>query len=186
MAKVSFKPGNMLYPLPAVMVSVGNEHANIITIAWCGTVCSNPPMVSISVKKERYSHDLIEKEGNFVINLVTKDLAFSTDYCGVKSGKDIDKFKVCKLTKLPFKEISSVGIDESPVNIGCKIIKKEELGSHDMYIAEVVEVYVDDKYFDDNDVFHLEETGLISYSHGHYYLLGDELGRFGFSVKKTK
>lgn len=184
MAKINFKPGNMLYPLPAVMVSVGKEKANIITIAWCGTICSNPPMVSISVKKERYSHDLIEEFCDFVINLTTEELAFVTDYCGVKSGKDIDKFKVCNLHKQEFKNIKSVGILESPVNIGCKIIEKKELGSHDMFIAQVEEVYVDDKYIDENEVFHLEDTKLITYSHGHYYKIGDEIGRFGYSVKK--
>lgn len=186
MAKISFKPGNMLYPLPATMVSVGNKEANIITVAWCGTVCSNPPMVSISVKKERFSHHLLEEFGDFVINLTNEELAFKTDLCGVKSGKDVDKFSLCHFTKQEFSKIKSVGIKESIVNIGCKIIKKEELGSHDMFIAEVVEVYVDDKYIDDKNVFHLEDTKPIAYSHGHYYSLGKEIGRFGYSVKKTK
>ena len=146
MSKQSWKPGNMLYPLPVVMVSCNRkgEKPNIVTVAWTGTICSDPAMVSISVRPERYSHDIIEETGEFVINLVTKDLTYATDYCGVRSGRDVDKFKEMNLTPLPSKMIDAVGIEESPVNIECKVVEVKKLGSHDMFIAEVVNVTVDD------------------------------------------
>lgn len=188
MAKQSWKPGNMLYPVPAVMVSCGlpGERPNIITIAWAGTTCSSPAMVSISVRPERYSYDIIKKSGEFVINLVTKDLVFATDYCGVRSGRDVDKFAEMKLTPLPSKEISAPGIAESPVNIECKVTKELNLGSHVMFLAEVVNVTVEDSYMDANGKFELNRTGLVTYSHGEYFLLGEKLGKFGYSVQKTK
>lgn len=188
MAKQSWKPGNMLYPVPAVMVSCGlpGERPNIITIAWAGTTCSSPAMVSISVRPERYSYDIIKKSGEFVINLVTKDLVFATDYCGVRSGRDVDKFAEMKLTPLPSKEISAPGIAESPVNIECKVTQELNLGSHVMFLAEVVNVTVEDSYMDANGKFELNSTGLVTYSHGEYFLLGEKLGKFGYSVQKTK
>uniref|UniRef100_UPI004025AB17 flavin reductase family protein n=1 Tax=Eshraghiella crossota TaxID=45851 RepID=UPI004025AB17 len=148
MSKQSWKPGNMLYPLPVVMVSCNRkgEKPNIVTVAWTGTICSDPAMVSISVRPERYSHDIIEETGEFVINLVTKDLTYATDYCGVRSGRDVDKFKEMNLTPLPSKMIDAVGIEDSPVNIECKVVEVKKLGSHDMFIAEVVNVTVDDRY----------------------------------------
>lgn len=151
MSKQSWKPGNMLYPLPVVMVSCNRkgEKPNIVTVAWTGTICSDPAMVSISVRPERYSHDIIEETGEFVINLVTKDLTYATDYCGVRSGRDVDKFKEMNLTPLPSKMIDAVGIEESPVNIECKVVEVKKLGSHDMFIAEVVNVTVDDRYMDE-------------------------------------
>ena len=157
MSKQSWKPGNMLYPLPVVMVSCNRkgEKPNIVTVAWTGTICSDPAMVSISVRPERYSHDIIEETGEFVINLVTKDLTYATDYCGVRSGRDIDKFKEMNLTPLPSKMIDAVGIEESPVNIECKVVEVKKLGSHDMFIAEVVNVTVDDRYMDENNKFNL-------------------------------
>lgn len=188
MAKQSWKPGNMLYPVPPVMVSCqrAGEKPNIITVAWAGTVCTSPAMVSISVRPERYSYDIIKETGEFVINLTTKKLAFATDFCGVKSGRDLDKYKEAKLTVLPSKEILAPGIAESPVNIECKVKQILELGSHHMFIGEVAAVTIDDKYMDKNGKFHLSKADLITYSHGEYYGLGDLLGTFGYSVKKKQ
>lgn len=188
MGKQTFKPGNMLYPLPAVMVSCqGNdEKPNIITVAWAGTVCTNPPMLSISVRPERYSYHLIEGSGEFVINLTTQDLVRATDFCGVRSGRDLDKFKECHLTPLPSKLIKAPGIAESPVNIECKVREIKPLGSHTMFLADVVNVTIDDTYLDENGRFHLNQSGLVTYSHGEYFLLGKKLGTFGYSVAKKK
>lgn len=186
MSKQSWKPGNMLYPLPVVMVSCNRkgEKPNIVTVAWTGTICSDPAMVSISVRPERYSHDIIEETGEFVINLVTKDLTYATDYCGVRSGRDVDKFKELNLTPLPSKMIDAVGIEESPVNIECKVVEVKKLGSHDMFIAEVVNVTVDDRYMDENNKFNLNDSDLVAYSHGEYFTLGEKIGTFGYSVRK--
>ena len=186
MSKISWKPGNMLYPLPVVMVSCKEEGKapNIITVAWAGTICSDPVMVSISVRKERYSHDIIEKTGEFVINLVTQDLVYATDYCGVKSGRDIDKFAKLNLTPVNIEGVDAPAIAESPLNLACRVREIKELGSHDMFIAEVVGVTVDDRYMDESGKFELNSTGLVAYSHGEYFLLGDKLGKFGYSVKK--
>ena len=186
MSKQSWKPGNMLYPLPVVIVSCNRkgEKPNIVTVAWTGTICSDPAMVSISVRPERYSHDIIEETGEFVINLVTKDLTYATDYCGVRSGRDVDKFKEMNLTPLPSKMIDAVGIEESPVNIECKVVEVKKLGSHDMFIAEVVNVTVDDRYMDENNKFNLNDSDLVAYSHGEYFTLGEKIGTFGYSVRK--
>lgn len=186
MSKQYWKPGNMLYPLPVIMVSCQRpgEKPNIITLAWAGTICSDPVMVSISVRKERYSHAILKETGEFVINLTTKDLAFATDYCGVKSGRDVDKFKQMKLTPIPSKHIAAPGIGESPVNLECKVKQVLELGSHDMFIAEVAGVTVDENYMDENGKFRLNDTELIAYSHGEYFQLGEKLGKFGYSVQK--
>lgn len=186
MSKQRWKPGNMLYPLPVVMVSCNRkgEKPNIVTVAWTGTICSDPAMVSISVRPERYSHDIIEETGEFVINLVTKDLTYATDYCGVRSGRDVDKFKEMNLTPLPSKMIDAVGIEESPVNIECKVVEVKKLGSHDMFIAEVVNVTVDDRYMDENNKFNLNDSDLVAYSHGEYFTLGEKIGTFGYSVRK--
>lgn len=188
MAKELWKPGNMLYPLPVVMVSVAGLHGekNIITIAWAGTICSDPPMVSISVRPERYSYKLLKETGEFVINLTTKDLVYATDYCGVKSGRDIDKFKEMNLTAIPGEVVKAPLIAESPVNIECKVTEVKSLGTHDMFIAEVVAVHADEKYMDENHKFHLESAEPIVYSHGAYLETGKQLGTFGFSVKKNK
>lgn len=186
MAKQHWKSGNMLYPLPAVMVSCqrGEERPNIITIAWAGTVCTNPAMISISVRPERYSYDIIKESGEFVVNLVTKDLTYATDYCGVKSGRDVDKFHEMKLTIQKSQHVHAPGIGESPVNIECKVSQIIPLGSHHMFIAEVVGVSVDDAYMDANQTFHLNEADLVAYSHGEYRPLGHPLGKFGYSVQK--
>lgn len=176
----------MLYPVPAVMVSCksGNEKANIITVAWAGTVCSDPAMVSISVRPDRYSHHIILESREFVINLVTEKLTRACDWCGVRSGRDYDKFKEMNLHEYYSDLMETPAIEESPVNIWCRVTKIEELGSHDMFIAKVVGVSVDDAYMDAKGRFALEKTGLITYSHGEYYGLGKRLGKFGYSVKK--
>ena len=186
MAKQIWKPGNMIYPLPAVMVSVtdGEGNDNIITVAWTGTVCTNPPMVSISVRKERFSHPMLLETGEFVINLTTEKLVYATDYCGVKSGRDVDKCKELGLHLLPGKEVKVPRLLESPVNIECRVTEVKELGSHDMFLAEVVAVSVDDAYMDEKNSFHLDQAEPIVYSHGTYYAMGKELGRFGYSVRK--
>ena len=186
MAKEVWKAGNMLYPVPAVMVTVsdGEGNDNIITIAWAGTINSDPAMVSISVRKSRYSHELLSKNGEFVINLVTKDLTFAMDYCGVKSGRDIDKFKSMKLTKGKSGTVLVPTIVESPVNIECKVKQVIELGSHDMFLAEVTAVQVDGKYMDESGKFDLNRAELVAYSHGQYFTLGKNIGKFGYSVQK--
>lgn len=186
MAKISFKPGNMLYPLPAVMVSVADSkgNANIITVAWAGTICTNPPMVSISVRPERYSHAMIEETGEFIINLTTEELTYATDFCGVKSGRDLDKWKELNLTPVMGDEVKVPYIAESPVAIECKVKEVQRLGSHDMYIAEVVAVHVDDAYMDENNAFHLSDAKPIVYCHGEYFGMGEKIGKFGYSIKK--
>lgn len=184
--KISWKAGNMLYPLPAVMVSLTDKtgNSNIITLAWAGTICTNPPMLSVSIRPERYSYDIIKETGEFVVNLTTKELTYATDYCGVKSGRDVDKFKEMKLTKLDSEKIKAVAIAESPVNIECKVREVMELGSHSLFIADVVNVRVDGRLLDEKGRFNLAKSELIAYSHGRYYELGKELGSFGYSVRK--
>ena len=187
--KEIWRPGNMLYPLPAVMVSCARagEKPNIITVAWAGTVCSSPAMVSISVRPERYSHDIIEESGEFVINLVTEKLIRSCDWCGVKSGRDVDKFESCRLTARRAEKLTSAPvIGESPVNIECRVTQKIPLGSHDLFLAEVVSVDIDPSYMDEKGRFELNRSGLITYSHGEYYTLGKKVGSFGYSVRKKK
>ena len=186
MEKRQFKPGNMLYPVPAVLVTAADRegNSNIFTVAWAGTICTNPPMLSISVRPERHSYHMMKETGEFVVNLVTKDLVFATDYCGVKSGRDTDKFKEMKLTPLPSQHISAPGIAESPLNLECRVKQVVELGSHDMFIAEIVGVTVDDRYMDEKGTFHLNDAKLISYSHGTYFELGEKIGTFGYSVRK--
>ena len=176
----------MLNPVPAVMVSVTDKEgkSNIITVAWAGTVCTNPPMVSISVRPSRYSYQILEETGEFVINLTNESLVKACDYCGVVSGRDVDKFAKTGLTPIPMEHVHAMGIDESPVNMECKITEKRELGSHTMFIAEVVGVTVDDQYMDETGKFHINESGLVMYSHGEYFALGKKLGKFGYSVKK--
>ena len=188
MGRAVWKPGNMLYPVPAVMVSCARkgEKPNIITIAWAGTVCSDPPMVSIAVRKERYSHGIISETGEFVINLVTKDLVPACDTCGVVSGRDHDKFREMHLTPLASQKVSCPGIQESPVALECRVAQTIPLGSHDLFLAEIVGVTVDDSLMDAKGKFHLNSAALAAYSHGEYYALGEKLGTFGFSVRKKK
>ena len=187
MKKQKWKPGNMIYPLPAVMVSCGDqEKANIITVAWTGTICTNPPMTYISLRPSRYSYPIIKETGYFVINLTTSKLARIADYCGVRSGKDRDKFKEMGLTTIYETETSCPMIGESPVNIVCQVKEIKELGSHHMFIADILNVYVDEAYIDNEGKFHLNKTELIAYSHGSYLTLGKEIGTFGYSVKKKR
>ncbi len=188
MGKQYWRPGNMLYPLPAVMVSCKRqgEKPNIITVAWTGTVCSSPAMVSISVRKERYSYEIIKETGEFVINLATKDLVRALDYCGVRSGRDVDKYKETGLTVLASKEIAAPGIMESPVNLECRVTEVKPLGSHDLFLAEVVSVTIEDRYMNDDGKFELNRSGLITYSHGEYFELGKKAGSFGYSVRKPE
>lgn len=186
--KETWKPGNMLYPLPAVMVSVtdGQGNDNIITVAWTGTICTNPPMVYISVRPSRYSYEMIKKTGEFVINLTTEELAFATDYCGVRSGRDVDKFKEAHLTKEPAQFVKAPMIKESPVSIECRVTEVKELGSHHMFLAEVLAVHAQQEYIDKNNKFQLNKAKPIVYSHGEYLGTGKSLGTFGYSVKKRK
>ena len=186
MPREAFKPGNMLYPLPAVIVSCRRpgEKPNALTIAWAGTVCSDPAMVSISIRPSRYSYDIIKETGEFVINLVNDKLTYAADYCGVRSGRDVDKFKEMKLTPVDLSGVECPGIDESPVCIACKVKEILPLGSHDMFIAEVVSVSASKEYMDENGKFDLSGSGLMAYSHGEYFRLGEKLGSFGYSVKK--
>ena len=188
MSKTSFKPGNMVYPLPAVMVSCGDidGESNILTVAWTGTICTNSPMAYISVRPERYSYDIIKNSGEFVINLTNNQLIQATDFCGVRSGRDTNKWNECHLTKTKADTVKCPLIDEAPVNIECKVKEIKELGSHHMFIADVTAVHADDKYMDANKSFHLNESGLIAYSHGSYFELGRQLGTFGYSVRKKK
>lgn len=189
MKKQQWKPGNMLYPLPAVMVSCAREgeKPNIITLAWVGTVCSDPAMVSISVRPERYSYDIIRETGEFVINLTTQELAYATDYCGVKSGRNVDKFTELHLHPGKAKKLKTAPlIEESPVNIECRVTEMKELGSHHMFLAEVLAVDADEAYLDKNGKFQLNETGLLAYSHGEYFTLGKKCGSFGYSVRKKR
>ena len=188
MAKEIWRPGNMLYPLPAVMVSCQKpeEKPNIITVAWTGTICSAPAMVSISVRPERYSYHIIKETGEFVINLTTEKLAYATDYCGVRSGKDVDKFKEMHLTPGRCEGVNAPLIEESPVNIGCRVKQVLELGSHHMFLADVVAVHADEHYMDENNRFDLNRARPLVYSHGEYLGTGKKLGTFGYSVKKRK
>lgn len=189
MSKLIWKPGTMIYPLPAVMVSCGSvpEEYNIITISWTGTICTDPAMCYISVRPERHSYNIIKKNGGYVINLTTKSLAFATDWCGVKSGKEYDKFAEMKLTAVPASVVHAPLIDESPVNIECIVKEIRELGSHHMFISEVVAVNADDKLIDNKTgLFRLNDAVPINYSHGKYYEAGDLIGKFGFSVEKKR
>ena len=187
--KEFWKPGNMLYPIPAVMVSCQREgeKPNIITVAWAGNVCSSPAMLSISVRKERYSYDILKETGEFVVNLTNRKLAAATDWCGVRSGRDYNKFKEMHLTAEAADVVKAPMIAESPLNIECKVVEIKELGSHDMFLAEVVAVHGDERYFDHSTgLFQLNQAELITYSHGKYYALGEKIGKFGFSVEKIQ
>lgn len=188
MAKEIWRAGNMLYPLPAVMVSCARpgERPNIITVAWTGTVCSAPAMVSISVKPERYSYEIIRETGEFVINLTTERLARATDFCGVRSGRDVDKFEAMHLTAGAAVHVGAPVIEESPVNIECRVTQRLELGSHHMFLAEVLGVDVDGAYLDERGRFDMNRAGMMVYSHGEYFGLGKKLGTFGYSVRRRK
>ena len=186
MGKRQFKPGNLLYPVPAVLVSAADKdgNSNLITVAWAGTICSDPPMLSISVRPERYSYHMIRETGEFVVNLTTEELVRAVDFCGVKSGRDTDKWKETGLTPEKATVVNVPLVRQSPVNLQCRVLRVDELGSHHMFIAQVVAVDVDEKYMDEKDQFHLSAAKPLAYSHGRYYGLGECLGFFGYSVQK--
>ncbi len=188
MARTYWKPGTIIYPLPAVMVSCGEtpEEYNIITIAWTGTINSDPPMCYISVRPGRHSYDIIKRTGEYVINLTTEKLAKATDWCGCRSGKKFNKWKEMNLTPAPAKFVKAPIIEESPVNIECRVKDIVELGSHHMFISEVVSVSVDDAYLNEKDAFSFSKANPLVYSHGHYFGMGKKIGKFGWSVEKKK
>ncbi len=189
MSKIAFKPGTLIYPLPAVMVSCGDspENYNIITVAWTGTICSDPPMCYISVRPERHSYDIIKRTGEFVINITTEALARQTDWCGVRSGRDYNKFKEMQLTSEPAQLVKAPLIAESPLSIECRVKEIKPLGSHDMFIADVLAIDAEESLIDKSTgQFQLNHAQPLAYSHGKYYGLGEKIGGFGFSVKKKK
>ncbi len=185
MSKQEWKPGTILYPIPAVMVSCGTqEKSNIITIAWTGTVNSDPAMTYISVRPERHSYNIIKETGEFVINITTEDLVFATDWCGVRSGAKYDKFKEMKLTKGKALYVSCPTIEESPINVECKVRQEIPLGTHTMFLADIIGVQADEKFMEESGRFDFAASNPIAYSHGEYFTLGKKLGKFGYSVKK--
>lgn len=183
--KQVWKPGTLLYPLPAVLVSCGDsERSNLMTAAWTGTVCTNPAMLYVSIRPERYSYGIIRERGEFTVNLTTAAMARATDYCGVKSGRDSDKWAGSGLHPVPGVGVGCPAVEESPVSIECRLRQVIPLGSHDMFLAEVVDVLADERYMDADGRFDLAKAGLMNYSHGHYYCQGRPLGHFGFSVRR--
>ncbi|MCE1198917.1 MAG: flavin reductase family protein [Marinilabiliales bacterium] len=189
MGKINWKPGNMVYPLPAALISCGSEPEtyNLITVSWIGTLCTDPPMCYISVRPGRHSSEILKQQGEFVINLTTKDMARATDWCGVRSGRDYNKFRESGLTPLPATVVNCPIVAESPVSIECKVREVRPLGTHDLFIADVVNVIADDRFIDpESGAMDLETAGLIAYSHGNYYELGKKIGKFGWSVMKEK
>ena len=187
MSKVTWKPGTFLYPLPVVMVSCGTmEKANIITVAWTGIINTDPAMVYISVRPTRHSYNIIKESEEFVINLTTKDLTYATDWCGVKTGAQVDKFKEMHLTKEKAKFVKCPMIKESPVSVECKVKEIKELGSHHMFVAEVLGINADEKYIDEKGAFDISKCDLITYANGKYFSLGKKIGKFGYSVQKNK
>lgn len=185
MSRQTWKPGTMVYPLPAVLITCKDgDKENIFTVAWTGTICTDPAMTYISVRKERFSYDMIKNSGVFCINLTTEDLAYATDYCGVRSGRNENKFESLNLETEKCTKIDAPMLKKSPITIECQVEEIKELGSHDMFLAKVLAVNVDDKYMDETGRFDMEACNLIAYSHGQYYKLGERLGKFGFSVQK--
>jgi len=188
-SKISLPPGNMLNPLPVVMVSCGSspDEYNIITLAWCGTICSEPPMCYVSIRRERHSYEIIKRNMEFVINLTSKELCAITDWCGVRSGRKYNKFQTMDITPLPADKVKAPLIAESPLNIECKVKDIIPLGSHDMFIADVLAVHANEELLNKkSNLLNLERADLVSYSHGNYYCLGQKIGKFGFSVEKGK
>ncbi len=187
--KIEWKPGTMIYPLPALLISCGatSEEYNVFTASWAGTLCSDPPMCYVSIRPSRHSHSIIERNKAFVINLTTEDLARATDWCGVRSGKDVNKFIECHLTPVASHKVAAPYIKESPLSIECEVVEIRHLGSHDMFVAEVKGVLADKAYInEETGAFDMEEAGLLVYSHGHYYQTGLPIGKFGWSVEKRK
>lgn len=187
MTKIVWPAGTLLAPLPPAMISSGTvDKPNVMTAAWTGIVCTNPVLTYVSIRPTRFSHEIISKNMEFVINIPNLALAKAADFCGVKSGRDIDKFKACDLTAVPCSKIKAPQIIEAPVSLECKVLEIRPFGTHDMFLAEVLAVNVDDKYIDSKGALRLEKAGLLAYAHGFYYTLGRQLGKFGFSVEKAK
>lgn len=187
MSKIVWKGSTLLAPVPAALVTCGTvDTPNVLTIAWTGIVNSNPPMTYISVRPERYSHDIIKESGEFVINLTTGSMIRSVDFCGVRSGRDIDKLAQCKLTVEEASAVKAPVLTQSPLSLECRVTEVKPLGSHDMFLAEIVAVDVDERIVDADGKLHLEQCGLAAYSHGEYFALGKKIGSFGFSVKKKR
>jgi flavin reductase (DIM6/NTAB) family NADH-FMN oxidoreductase RutF len=186
--KQNFKPGTMIYPLPAVLVSCGAtpEEYNVLTVSWTGTICSNPPMCYVSIRPERHSYDIIKRTGAFVINLTNRDMEFATDFCGVKSGRECNKFEMANLTPQKAEFVDAPIILESPVSIECKVVEVKPLGSHDMFIAEVVNVVVEDSYLQENGLLDMAAMNLLAYNHGQYFDVTNPRGFFGWSIRKKK
>lgn len=186
--KQNFKPGTMIYPLPAVLVSCGAtpEEYNVLTVSWTGTICSNPPMCYVSIRPERHSYDIIKRTGAFVINLTNRDIEFATDFCGVKSGRECNKFEMANLTPQKAEFVDAPIILESPVSIECKVVEVKPLGSHDMFIAEVVNVVVEDSYLQENGQLDMAAMNLLAYNHGQYFDVTNPRGFFGWSIRKKK
>ena len=186
--KQNFKPGTMIYPLPAVLVSCGAtpDEYNVLTVSWTGTICSNPPMCYVSIRPERSSYDIIKRTGAFVINLTNRDLEYATDFCGVKSGRECNKFEMAKLTPQKSEFVDAPIILEAPVSIECRVVDVKPLGSHDMFIAEVVNVVVDDSYMQENGQLDMAAMNLLAYNHGQYFDVSNPRGFFGWSIRKKK
>ena len=186
--KQNFKPGTMIYPLPAVLVSCGAtpDEYNVLTVSWTGTICSNPPMCYVSIRPERYSYDIIKRTGAFVINLTNRDLDYATDFCGVKSGRECNKFEMAKLTPQKSEFVDAPIVLEAPVSIECRVVDVKPLGSHDMFIAEVVNVVVDDSYMQENGQLDMAAMNLLAYNHGQYFDVSNPRGFFGWSIRKKK
>lgn len=184
--KVSWKPGTMVYPLPAVLVSCGDEReSDLMTAAWTGTICSEPPMCYVSIRKSRKCHEIISRTGEFVINLTNVKMSRVTDWCGVKSGRDYDKWAETGLTRGKSEKIKAPTVEQSPISIECKVVEVKELGSHDMFVAEVVNVQADEKYINEKTgAFDEKRADLMAYSHGHYYTIGKKIGKYGWTVEK--
>lgn len=187
MSKVKWKAGTLTAPLPPVLVSCSDgEHDNLITVAWTGIICSDPARTYISLRPERYSYDIIKKSGEFVINLPSSHIIRSIDFCGVRSGRNIDKFSACRLTREAASEVLCPMVAESPVSIECRVFDIIPLGSHDMFLADIIAVDVDERYIDDKGKLHMERCSLAAYAHGSYFALGKKIGSFGYSVRKKK
>ena len=187
MAKVNWKGGTLLAPVPPALVSVGDgERDNLITVAWTGIVCSDPPKTYISVRPERYSYEILKKTGEFVINLPSSHIIRSIDFCGVRSGRNLDKFEACRLTREKSTAVACPSVAESPVSLECRVTDVIPLGSHDMFMADIVAVNVDERYIDEGGKLRIEQCSLATYAHGSYFALGKKIGSFGYSVKKKK
>lgn len=185
--KKQLAPGALLAPVPVVLISCGTvEKPNVFTVAWAGTVCTHPPMISISVRPGRFSYPLIKESGEFVLNLPSASMARAVDFCGVKSGREVDKFALCGLTAVPAAGVSAPAVEECPVRFSCKVKSVTPLGTHDLFLAEIVSIEADEALFEENGRLALEKADLLAYSHGEYYTLGKKVGSFGFSVRKKK